>query len=48
MSFMLRLKDDFEHHFTLSDLENMIPYERSIYLILIQQRLIEHDNNKGS
>jgi hypothetical protein len=44
---MCRKRDVFEFSFSLSDLENMLPYETSIYFILIQQKLLEHDEKSG-
>lgn len=43
---MFRRKDSaFEIHFTLEDLENMLPYERTIHLIQINNKISEYENN---
>ena len=34
-----------EHHWAWSDIQNMIPFERDIYLILLQQYLEEHKDD---
>lgn len=34
-----------EHHWAWSDIQNMIPFERDIYLILLTQYLKEHEND---
>lgn len=34
--------------FTLDDIENMLPFERDIYLTLIEQDLAEEANKNGS
>jgi len=33
-------------HFTLSDLENMFPYEREAYFMLMEQRRVQHEQEK--
>jgi hypothetical protein len=35
------LKSDFEMRFTLDDFENMVVYERDIYLLLMESRMTE-------
>jgi hypothetical protein len=32
------------HKWSLSDIENMIPFERQVYLLLLQQWLKEENN----
>ena len=34
-----------EHHYSLSDIENMMPWEREIYINLLMQ-FIEEENNE--
>lgn len=37
------------HHFNLTELDNMIPFERQVYLALLEQRLQEEQqHNTGS
>jgi hypothetical protein len=45
-SLLYHLRGDFDCHFTLTDLENMIPFERSAYLILIKQKTEKHNQEK--
>jgi hypothetical protein len=33
------------HHWSLTEIENMIPYEREVYLTLLQQH-IKEENSK--
>jgi len=49
---LFRRKDSaFSQHFQLSDIENMTPFERTVYLILINQAIdayeIESNQSKG-
>tara|TARA_B100000929_G_scaffold290599_1_gene284885 strand:- start:43715 stop:43867 length:153 start_codon:yes stop_codon:yes gene_type:complete len=48
---LFKLKSEFEQHFTLVDIEEMMPFERTSYLMLIEQaidkRLKEKNANKG-
>lgn len=44
---MFKKRGIFEQGFTLEDLEDMMPFERTIYLILIKQKLDEQEANKG-
>lgn len=34
------------HKYSLSDIENMIPFERDIYVILLKQHLEEEDEKR--
>ncbi len=34
-----------EHHFNLSEIENMIPYERQIYIMLLLAHLDKKNKN---
>lgn len=38
-----RKSSAFDQHFLLSDIENMTPFERTVYLILINQAIDEHE-----
>lgn len=44
---LFRIRGEFEQHMTLTELENMLPYERSIYFILINQRIEQRRQEKG-
>ena len=35
------------HDYELSDLENMIPFEREVYVAMLVQHLEEEKKNKG-
>lgn len=36
------------NRFTVSDLDNMLPYEREIYMFMINQKLEEHNKKAGN
>lgn len=43
---MFRKRSVFEQNFSLSDIEEMIPYERAAYLILINQTIENYEQEK--
>ena len=43
---LFRVRGDFEQNLTLTELENMMPYERTAYLLLFEQRMLEHEREK--
>lgn len=47
-SLLFRLRGEFEQALTLTELEDMMPYERSIYLILIEQKLEQRRQEKSN
>lgn len=44
MNFILMYK----HKFTLTELENMLPWEREVYITLLEQHLEEEKQRKKS
>lgn len=36
----------FANHFTLEDWEDMLPYEREVYMAMIMQKIEEHKGSK--
>lgn len=46
VTLMYRVGGDFEQHFTLSEIEDMTPFERSVYLILMENKVKQHEINK--
>lgn len=45
---MFRLRGEFEQLISLSELEEMLPYERSIYFILMQNKIEKRKQDKGN
>jgi len=44
---LFRLKGEFDQLVTLTELEDMLPYERTLYFILVHQRIQEREQQKG-
>ena len=44
---LFRPKGEFDQLITLTVLEEMLPYERTLYFILINQRIQEREQQKG-
>ncbi len=44
---MFRRAGVFEQNLTLTDIEDMLPFEREVYLIQIHSKVQEYENNKG-
>jgi len=44
---MFRRSGIFEQNFTLEDLENMLPFEREVYLIQIESKIIEYEQEQA-
>jgi len=38
----------YTHHYSLTELENMMPWEREVYIGLLLQHLDDKKNNNGS
>lgn len=47
VGFMYRVDGDFSQYFTLSEVEDMIPFERSAYLMLMKEKIELHESTKG-
>lgn len=45
-TLLFRKRGEFEQHFTLSEIEEMTPFERSVYLILMNNKINENELNK--
>jgi hypothetical protein len=45
---MFRLRGEFEQHISLTELEEMLPYERSIYFILMHNKIEKRKQDKGN
>lgn len=46
MTLMYRVRGDFDQYFTLTEIEDMTPFERSVYLILMENKTKQHELNK--
>lgn len=46
-NLMFRRAGIFEQNFTLEDLENMLPFEREVYLIQIESKIIEYEQEQA-
>jgi len=47
-SLLFRKRGDFEQHMTLTELEDMLPFERTVYLIQIHNKIEAHEQQKSS
>ena len=45
-NLMFRLKGDFDQLMSLTELEDMMPFERDIYIMLIEQNIEKHNIEK--
>ena len=44
---LFRLSGEFEQNITLTELEDMLPFERTVYMLLIHQKLEQQQLEKG-
>jgi len=44
---LFRLSGEFEQHITLTELEEMLPFERTVYMLLIHQKIEQQQLDKG-
>lgn len=44
---LFRLRGEFEQLITLTELEDMMPFERQAYFLLIEQRLKQREQEKA-
>lgn len=42
---LFRKSHIFEQNMTLADIENMLPFEREVYIIQINSKIQEYENN---
>lgn len=45
---LFKLKGEFDQNMTLTELEEMIPYERTTYFILMNQSIKEREQEKNN
>jgi len=38
----------FEHGYSLSEIERMLPFERDVYIMMINEKLAEREKNRQS
>lgn len=43
---LYRISGDFEQNFTLTELEEMLPFERTVYMLLIHNKIEQHDQER--
>jgi hypothetical protein len=44
---VFRIAGDFQQNISLTELEDMLPFERTVYMLLIHQKIEEHSINTG-